>query len=261
MMMRQPDRQRPKPAQSKENIVGAGADAEQPDVLDELRPRLRVGGDRPEHDVRVSADIFGCGLDADIDALLQRAMIERGGPGVVVQHERVALMRDLGDGRDVGHLEGLRSRRLDQHGPRVGLEMRGDAGPDQRVEIRGFDPVAGQEPVAEIAGRPIGIVADQQVIPGLEDRQERGRDRREPRRRQRHAGALRPFERLERILQRPGRRRAVAAILERAAVRAQVVGRRIEHGRAAHDRRVDEAALCNRIPPRGDKPGFDAGGG
>ena len=101
-------------------------------------------------------------------------MIQRRRPGVVVDHQRAARMRDRGDGRDVGHFEGLRAGRLDQNGAGVRLEQVGDAGADQGIEIAGLDAVAGQHAVAEIARGPVGIVADQQMIAGLQHRQQGG---------------------------------------------------------------------------------------
>ena len=53
----------------------------------------------------MAADIFGAGLDRQVDAFFQRLEIERARPGVVHQHQRAVLVRDRGDGRDVLHLE------------------------------------------------------------------------------------------------------------------------------------------------------------
>ena len=124
-----------------------------------------------------------------------------------------------------------------------GLNSCGDAGADQGIEIAGFDAIAGEHAVAEIAGRAVGVVADQQVIAGLQHREQGGGDRRQARGRKADARALRAFERHQRLLQRLGGRGSAAAILELAAMGVQVVGGRIEHGRAVDDRRIDEALL------------------
>ena len=121
MMLRQPHRERAQAAQREEDVIRAGTDAEQADAFGDLRPSLGIGRDGAEHDVGMAADIFGGGLHADVDALFERAVIERRRPGVVVDDERAARMRDLGDGADVGHLERLRAGRLDQHRAVFGL--------------------------------------------------------------------------------------------------------------------------------------------
>ena len=123
MVLRQPHRERAQAAQRQKHVVGSGADAEQPDRFGDQRPGLGVGRDRAEHDVGMAADIFGRGLHADVDALIQRAVIQRRRPGVVVDHERAARMRNRSDRGNVGHFEGLRAGRLDQHRLGVGLEQ------------------------------------------------------------------------------------------------------------------------------------------
>ncbi len=183
-------------------------------------------------------------------------MVERRRPGVVVDDERVARMRDLRDDADIRHLERLRARRLHQHRAGVGLEQRLDARADQRIEIGGLDAVAGQHAVAEIARGPVDVVADQDVVAGLQHREQGGRDRRQPRRHDADAGALRPLQRHQRVLERPGRRRAVTAIRELAPMGMQVLGRRIEHGRAVEHRRIDEPLLRLGVAAGGDQAGL-----
>ena len=146
--------------------------------------------------------------------------------------------------------------RFDQHGPGVGLEQGGDAGADQRIEIGGLDAVAGQQAVAEIAGRTVGVVADQKMIAGLQHREQGGGDRRQAGGRDTDARALRAFERHQRLLQRLGGRRSVAAILELAAMGMQVLGGRIEHGGAVDDGRIDESLLRLGVAARRHQRGF-----
>ena len=183
-------------------------------------------------------------------------MKQRRRPGVVVDHKRAARMRDFGNRREVGHLEGLRAWRLDQHGPGVRLEQFLDAGADLRVEIGGLDAVARQHAIAEIARRTIDVVADQQMIARLRHRQQRGGDRGKTRGRDAHARALRALQRHHHVLQRPRGRRAVAAIGEFAAMGMQVFGGRVEHGRAVEHRRIDKSFLRLGIAPGGHQPGF-----
>ena len=255
-MLRQPHRERAQTADRQEHVIRSGANAELLDRFGHQRPGLGVGRDRAEHDVGVAADIFGRGLHADVDALLQRAVKQRGSPGVVVDHERAARMRDRGDRGDVGHFEGLRSRRLDQHRFGVRLEQSGDAGADQRIEIAGFDAIAGEQAVAEISRRAVGIVADQEMVAGFQHREQRRGDRRQARGRNTDAGALRALKRHQRLLQCLRGRGSAAAILELAAVGVQIVRGRIKHGRAVDDRRIDESLLRLGIAPGGHQRGF-----
>jgi len=70
------------------------------------------------------------------------------------------------------------------------------------------------------------------------------------------AGALRTLQRHQGVLERPGGRGAVAAIGELAAMGVQVLGGRIEHGRAVEHRRIDEPLLRLGVAAGGDQPGF-----
>ena len=159
-------------------------------------------------------------------------------------------------GGNVGHFEGLRARRLDQHRAGVRLEQLVDAGADQRIEIGGLDAIAGEHAVAEIARGPVGVVADQEVVAGLQHREQGGARSRPGPRREADAGALRAFQRHQHVLQRPGGRGAVAAVLELAAMGVQVLGGRIEHGGTVDDRRIDKALLRLGVAAGRHQPGF-----
>ncbi len=74
LMMRKPHRQRAQATQRQKDVIGPGADPEQPDALGNERPGAGVGRDRSEHDVGMTADVLGGGLGADVDALVERAM-------------------------------------------------------------------------------------------------------------------------------------------------------------------------------------------
>ena len=137
-----------------------------------------------------------------------------------------------------------------------GLNNLVDAGADQGIEIAGFDAVAGQHAVAEIARRAVGIVADQDMIAGLQHREQGGGDRRQARGRKPDARALRAFERHQRLLQRLRGRGSAAAILELAAMGVQIVRRRIEHGGTVDHRRIDESFLRLGVAARRHQRGF-----
>ncbi len=88
----------------------------------------RIGRDEAEQQIGMAGEIFGAGLDREIDAALMRREEQRRRPGVVHDDADAARVRDLGDGRNVLHFEALRARRLDQHGAGVR--------PHQRVDRR-----------------------------------------------------------------------------------------------------------------------------
>ena len=197
-----------------------------------------VGRNRAEHHVGMAADIFGAGLDGEIDAVVERTEVERARPGVVHEHERALRVRRAGDGGDVLHFEAQRARRFQIDGARVLLHQRGDSGPDERIVVGGGDAEPGEDLVAKRARRPIGAVGDEDVVAGMHDRQQRRRDRRKPGRQQRHAGALRAFELLQREFERLGRRRAAAPVLIARAV-GDIVRRGADRARSRRDRPAD----------------------
>ncbi len=83
-MLLEPHRHGAQAAQREEDVVGADADdrAVRCAFLS-AGNALRVGRHAAEHDVGVAADIFGAGLDRDVDAFLERLEIEWRCPGIV----------------------------------------------------------------------------------------------------------------------------------------------------------------------------------
>src|SRR6185437_12915634 len=98
-----------------------------------------------------------------------------------------------------------------------------------RVEISGLDSVARQKSIAEMSGRAIDVVADEDVIAGLQHGQQRGGDRRHSRRNEADACALLAFQRRQCILQGPGGRSAVPSVMEFSAMGMEVIGGRVEY--------------------------------
>jgi hypothetical protein len=164
-------------------------------------------------------------------------------------------VRDFGDGRNVLHLEALRAGRFDEHRLRVRFEQFGDIGTDQRIVIRRLDAHALEHAVAEVAGRPVHAVGDQDVVAAACDRKQRGRNRRQSRRQQGDAGTTLAFERGERLFERFRGGGAAAAVLIARAVRHLILGGGIKHGRGVIDRRIDEAVLAFGIAAGGDQDG------
>ena len=199
----------------------------------------------------MAAEIFGAGVNRQIDAEVERAEIERRRPGIVHQHQRALGMRGFGDGGDVLHLEAERARRFGEHHARVRLHQCGNAAADQWIVIGGRHAEPGQDLVAESARRSIGAVGDEHMLARAHHRKNRGRNRREPGRKERHARALRPLELLHRLFERFGGRGAAPPILVARAMGEKILGARIEHGRGVIDRRIDEAVVGVRVPTRG----------
>ena len=129
-------------AQAEEDVLRARAHGEGVVGRAQGLEAALVGRDQAEQEVGAAAEIFGAGLDREVDAALVGREEQRRRPGVVHEDDRPAPVRDLGDGRDVLHLEGLRAGRLGEDGRRVRPEERLDAGADQRIVIGRLDPEA-----------------------------------------------------------------------------------------------------------------------
>ena len=146
-----------------------------------------IGRDGAEHHIGMAADIFGAGLDDEIDAVVERAEIKRGRPGIVHQHQRAFGMygffvRGFGDRGDVLHFERERAGQFQIDGARVRPDQLGDRAADARIVVSRADAEPRQDLPAKSARRPISAVGDEDVIAGMHDRQQRRGNRREPRR-------------------------------------------------------------------------------
>ena len=164
------------------DVVGAGALAKLLTGIAKLDEVFAMRRDGAHHGVRMTDDVFGRRLDRDIHAIFQRLEEQRCRPGVVHHDNGAVGVGDIGDGRDILHLEGLRAGRLREHHPRVRPHQIGDAGTDLGVVVGRFDAVPRQDLVAESAGRPVDAIANQKVIAGLKKAQQRRRYRGQPRR-------------------------------------------------------------------------------
>src|ERR1700757_5016302 len=77
MVLRQPHAHRAQPAQAEIDVVGPDAEAERVHRIAQALPRCLVGRYGAEHDIGMAADIFGAGLDRQVDALVEGGEIER----------------------------------------------------------------------------------------------------------------------------------------------------------------------------------------
>ena len=115
------------------------------------------------------ADIFGEGLDRNVDAKVQRLEHMASTPGVVHQAQDPATARNGGQGRHILHFETERAGTFqeDQPGPRPyqRLDLIGRKG---GVIIPGRDAEPGEGAVAEPAGRLVGRIGHQEFVASLE---------------------------------------------------------------------------------------------
>ncbi len=144
-------------------------------------------------------------------------------PAIVDDHRHVALMRRLGDGRQVLHLEGQRARALDEDGLGLVGDQPGNAGADAGIvelcrDAEAAQPLGGKDP-----GRLVGRIRDQHLFTGRDRREQRSRHRRQP------GGQITvpsaPSSSLTRSREGRGGRVVVAAVADRRLVVLELVER------------------------------------
>ncbi len=195
-------------------------------------------------------DVFGRRLDRYVYPVLERPEVERGRPRVIHQQPQVALGGDARDGGDVLHLEGLRAWALGEDEARIGAHQLGDPGTDERIVVRRLDAELGQHVVAELARRLIDAVDHENVVAGFDEGEDGGADRLIAGCGQRCRGAA--LDLGNGLLHSLDGRRARASVGVFLVAVPQLLDGREEDGRAAVDRRVDEAIIVMRRAPRMD---------
>ena len=117
----------------------------------------------------MTADVFGEGLDRDIDAKVQRLQNMARTPGVVDQAQDSPAPGEGGKGRHILHFEAERAGAFqeDQPGPwpYQRLDLIGRKG---RVIVPGRDAEPGKGAVAEPAGRLVGRIGHQEFVASFE---------------------------------------------------------------------------------------------
>jgi len=134
------------------------------DRLTNLLVHWRLGGDDPQHAVRMTGEIFRPGSDDDIDAQRQWLAIDRCRPGRIDHRDRTVFPRCLRDGWNIWHLKSSGSRCLEHDRFGFRCDQVRDPGPDHGIEIRDLDPLLCQEPVTEGSCVSIDIVGYQQSV-------------------------------------------------------------------------------------------------
>ena len=204
--------------------------------------QVRAAHDGPRHQVGMPAQVLGGTVEAQVEPGLQRPEVHRGRERVV-DHREQAL--PAGEVRDLAQQPDPHQRvgdRLDQERP--GLRgARGGPGlgavyVDEAASPAEVPGVAGEE----VVGAAVQAVAGQQVIPGAQHAQQRGRHRRHAQRGRDRC--LRALQGGQLVMQVPLRRRGT-----QPEVRDVVVpGSRLDRVHRSLVDRVDHRAFGSRPP-------------
>ena len=195
----------------------------------------------------MAAQVLGAGMDDQVDAVRERALVHRGGEGAVDDQVRSGAgiprpgeQRQIGDAQ-IGIGGGLGE---DDLGP-----TRAQGGPQCSfvggLHQSGLDAQPGEEPGDELARAAVAVAGEDDVIAALEQLEERGGGRG-------HAageegGGLRAFQGGHLLLRRADGRVPVAAVLFALEVAGEVpldlrrVGERIGGG---EDNRRGDGVVC-----------------
>ena len=146
------------------------------DALAADRPdQLGAADDRAGHHVAVAGGVLRQAVQVQVDAVL--AVVVETGEGVVERGQRAVRVRGLRDARDVGDAGDRVGRRLEIDEFRRALgEHALDAGVVLDGQHRVRDAESRKQSLDQLQARPIGFDEAQQVVAGLELRQEAGRD-------------------------------------------------------------------------------------
>ena len=135
-----------------------------------LRPReLARVDDRAADAGAVAAEVLGQRVHHDVGAMLDRPAQVRRGHGVVDDQRHAVVVRDLGDGRDVGHVAGRVAQRFDEHGLGPVVDQLFEAG---RVAVVGKtrgDAELRQRVREQVVGAAIQCRAADDVVTGFSD--------------------------------------------------------------------------------------------
>ncbi len=254
-----PDRQGPQATGGEEGVVAGDVEPEQLSRREHRRPGGFGRRDGADQHIGMADEHLGAGMDDDIGAERQRAVIERRRPAVVDDHLDAVRPGCRNNRRQVLHFESERTWAFDPDRPRPLADKVGDAGANARIVVADGHPHAGQELVAKGPPGLVDRIGDEDLVAGLDGAEHRHSDRRQPRRDQRRIeGALQfGHQRFD-----AGGGRIAGAAVEVRLARRVVVGERLEqHGRAAEHRRIDEAELAVGVAAAMGQQGLDGGGG
>ena len=155
------------PAQRQRRVIGTGADGEGVEGRAQLLRPMGVGGDQADQQIGVAGEIFGAGVNREIDSMRMGREEQGRRPGVVEDNADIFLMRGGGDGGHILHLHRLRAGRLQQHRRRLRPDQLRNVAADLRIVIIRGHAKALENCVAEGAGRLIGGIDDENMRAGM----------------------------------------------------------------------------------------------
>src|ERR1700683_997152 len=149
-------------------VIGAMADA-----LD----RGCASRHRPGDEIGVAVQVLGGAVQRYVKSGRNGQVVDRAGEGVVDDRYQAVCAREFNHRLKIGHLEQRIGHGLDVDGARVGAQLLGP-----RIAPVGIDEIVADAESSELAGEKVmraavQAVLRQQVIPGRQKAQERGRAR------------------------------------------------------------------------------------
>lgn len=152
-------------SEDEETVLGSRAGAE--GVLEEgdfFGPRGVFGDEGPADDVGMAIDVFGCGVEDDVDAEIEGALETGGEEGVVAEGGDGFFFGEFGDGGEVEEVhEGV--------GGSLGPEESGIGadGIGESVEVAHVDEIDGDAEVGddfgeEAVGTAVEVIMDEDVV-------------------------------------------------------------------------------------------------
>jgi hypothetical protein len=152
-------------AEDEEAVLGSGAAShgvlEESDLLGE---RGVFDDHGAADDVGVSVDVFGGGVDDDVDAEVERPLEVGGEKGVVANGEHAGLARDGSDGLEVDDVhEGVRGG-FDPEGAGLGSDGGADGVEVAQVDEVHLDALVLNHVDEEAVGSAVEVVVDEEVV-------------------------------------------------------------------------------------------------
>ena len=246
-----PDVQRLQAAQDEEAVERARHAAHR--VLQELEPLeedVIARHHRAAHHVGVAVQVLGGGVGHDVDPVLERALKEGAREGIVDHRPRAVRPGHLRGGGQVHDLEHGVGRALDPDELRVLAEPPLDGARLAHVDVAELQPVPPVDLVEDAEGAAVDVVGGEDVVPRLEQVEERvggGQPRGEGER------VRRPLQRRQAALQRV----AGGVVRPRVLVTLVLARAGLHVRRGQVDRRHDGAGGGVRPLPGVDGEGLE----
>ena len=220
-----------------------------------LGPSLLVAAHHAHQDVGMACDVFGGGMHDNIDANSQRLEVKRRCPCVVDHAPDAMLLAFGGDCRHVRQFKAVRTRRFHHQQGRVGFEFLLDGRTDIRVEKFHFHAHLRENLFGKVTRGAVNGVHEKRMATRMHKRKKRRGRARQPR--CERPDACRALERFHRIVKSLMRFRAPDAVRRHILDQLitvlftldHVLDRFMQHGRAFHNRRIDEAVFLIAMPP------------